>query len=147
MGLPSALRGNDSGNGSSPAGDSPGPNGRCRFHGGRVPKGKDWHRLNLVPPPPDASLAQITRYARKLASIARRAERRDARLAAMTSEERARFESRSQAVTPGSKADREHRRQNREARALIEWLMRADRENETGPEPTGSDGTSDQKAG
>ncbi|KAF0142275.1 MAG: hypothetical protein FD153_623 [Rhodospirillaceae bacterium] len=24
-----------------------GPNGRCRFHGGRVPKGKDWHRTLL----------------------------------------------------------------------------------------------------
>lgn len=123
-----------------------GPNGRCRFHGGRVPKGKNWHRLNLVPPPPDASPAQQARYARKLAGIARRAERREARLAAMTPEERAQFEARSQAVTPGSKADREHRRQNREARALLERLMRADRANEAGPEPAGSDDTSDPKA-
>jgi len=124
-----------------------GPNGRCRFHGGRVPKGKNWHLLNLVPLPPDASSSKIARYARKLASIARRVERREARLAAMTPEERARFESRSQAVTPGSKADRERRRQNRDAHALIERLMRADRENEAGPEPACSDGTSDQEAG
>ena len=56
----------------------------------------------------------------------------------MTPEERAQFEARSQAVTPGRKADRERTRQNREARALIERLARADRENETNPTRSGS---------
>jgi len=64
----------------------------------------------------------------------------------MTPEERAQFEARSQAVTLGSQADRERTRQNREARALIERLARAHRENEASPEPVCIDGICDQEA-
>jgi hypothetical protein len=57
-------------------------NGRCYLHGGRTPRGKDWHRPQ---PGSDAVKTQ-----RKLKDIERAAKKRAKRLASMTPEERQR---------------------------------------------------------
>lgn len=89
-------------------------NGRCRIHGGRVPSGAAWHRPIL--PGPDAPPWKLEK---KLRELARRAAKRAARIAAMTPEERARFEKHSHAMRPGTPAERAQRRRDREAAALL----------------------------
>lgn len=65
------------------------PNGCCYYHGGRTPKGKDWHRRQWkYSEGPNAQ----RRLRVKLEQIARAASIRDARLARMTPEQRARFD-------------------------------------------------------
>lgn len=64
-------------------------NGRCYYHGGRTPKGKEWHRRQWKYS--DGPNCQ-RRLRVKLEQIARAAYVRDARLARMTPEQRARFD-------------------------------------------------------
>jgi hypothetical protein len=87
-------------------------NGRCHLHGGRTPKGKDWHR-----PQPGADAPKTQR---KLKDLERAAKKRAKRLAAMTPEERKRYEEWQKAHRPGPAgpraAERAKRAQNRAAR-------------------------------
>ena len=87
-------------------------NGRYYVHGGRTPKGKDWHRRQ---PGADAVKTQ-----RKLKDIERAAKKRAKRLAAMTPEERKRHEEWQKAHRPGPAgpraAERARRAQNKAAR-------------------------------
>lgn len=95
-------------------------NGRCRFHGGRVPKGKGWHLHQW----PTSGSDQTAKTARKLKDAARKARQREKRLAAMTPEQRAAHEAWHKAhcptVSPGERARRRAlKRQAAEAGALL----------------------------
>jgi hypothetical protein len=87
-------------------------NGRCYLHGGRTPRGKDWHR-----PQPVADAAKTQR---KLKDMERAAKKRAKRLAAMTPEERKRYEEWRKTHKPGPAgpraAARARRAQSRDAR-------------------------------
>lgn len=93
-------------------------NGRCASHGGKVPRGDQWHKPQFSSSP--------GKMFRKLADLERRAAKRAARIAAMTPEELERYKAWKRTHRPGSAearaAAREHRRQNREARGLLEKL-------------------------
>ena len=80
-------------------------NGRYYVHGGRTPKGKDWHRRQ---PGADAVKTQ-----RKLKDIERAAKKRAKRLAAMTPEERKRHEEWQKAHRPGPAGPRAAERARR----------------------------------
>ncbi len=90
-------------------------NGRCYKHGGRVPRGDGWHVPTF---PRDAR-----RFNAKVRELQRRAEKRAARLAAMTPEELERHKRWHTVHLPGAKAGRarkrEERRRAEEARALL----------------------------
>lgn len=94
--------------------------GRCRWHGGATPKGKDWHRLRLPTKDVPGALDKINR---KIADKAKAARRREKRLAKMTSEERAAHDRWQKAHRPGDPkkraAARERRRQDLETAARI----------------------------
>jgi hypothetical protein len=96
-------------------------NGRCRFHGGRVGRGEQWHKPRW-PKKTSPSLEQ--KLARKLRALERQAVRRERWLAGMTPERRAKYDAWKRTHLPGSlsrrKAIREEIRQNAEARALME---------------------------
>jgi len=83
-------------------------NGRCDRHGGKTPSGAQWHRPVLSADP--------VRRARKLKTLERRRTQLAARVAAMTPEERERYERRRTAARPGTPAQRAQRRQDRSAR-------------------------------
>ncbi|MGD9659047.1 MAG: hypothetical protein AB7U61_15665 [Methylocystis sp.] len=90
-------------------------NGRCYRHGGRTPRGDDWHRPTYP--------LQADRFNAKIATLQRRAEKRAARLAKMTPEELERHKRWHATHRPGSQAERarlrEERQQAAEARALL----------------------------
>lgn len=89
-------------------------NGRCRLHGGATPRGADWHKVQM--PGRGAPIAKLERKLRKIAL--RRAEQA-ARVAAMTPEERARYEAWQRTHKPGTPAEREQRRRDRELAAAF----------------------------
>lgn len=96
-------------------------NGRCYFHGGRTPKGNNWHKTRWPDPgAPDAEL----KLQRKLKQQERAARQKEARLAAMSPEERERHEIWQRQRPPGSAASRmrkaRERSQAAEARQLLE---------------------------
>lgn len=64
-------------------------NGRCRLHGGRTPKGDEWHKPQW---PSGEGQAAMKKLHNKLAALERQAKSRARRLAAMTDQERARYE-------------------------------------------------------
>jgi hypothetical protein len=90
-------------------------NGKCYLHGGKTPKGKDWHRRQW--PNKDAPDAN-QKLARKLADIERDDRQRAARLAKMTPDERDRYEAHRKSRMPGPPgpraASRNERRQAKE---------------------------------
>lgn len=86
-------------------------NGRCHLHGGRTPKGDQWHRLQL-PQGPGGSLEKLNR---KLRDAARHEKRRAARVAAMNPKERAAYDAWHRAHKPGSISERDMARRDREA--------------------------------
>lgn len=96
-------------------------NGRCYVHGGRTPKGDDWHRPRW--PDGDAPNAEV-KLARKLRDMERSAKKRATRLAKMTPEERERHAHWQRTHKPGSPrkraAEREYRRQNADAAKMLE---------------------------
>lgn len=101
-------------------------NGRCRFHGGRVPKGDGrWHRPRWPDPAPGAN----AKLNRKLTDLQRAAEKRTKRLARMTPQQREAYDTWLRDHQPTTKADRkrkrEFRRQDQEARKSIERLANA----------------------
>ncbi|WP_072375049.1 hypothetical protein [Rhizobium tibeticum] len=95
-------------------------NGRCAYHGGRTPKGDEWHKPRW--PNGDASNAE-KRLQRKLRDLERAKRKRDARLARMTPEERDRSAAKSRAARPRPAkeraADRAARKEAAKTRALL----------------------------
>lgn len=85
-------------------------NGKCHYHGGRTPKGDQWHKVQL--PPRGASIDKLDV---KLRDAARRERRRAARLAKMTDEQRAAYDAWRRAHRPGSRSERDMARRDREA--------------------------------
>jgi hypothetical protein len=90
-------------------------NGRCYLHGGRTPKGKDWHR-----PQPGADAVKTQR---KLKDMERAAKKRAKRLAAMTPDERKRYEEWQKSHRPGPPGlratERARRARNKAAREQL----------------------------
>jgi hypothetical protein len=95
-------------------------NGRCHKHGGKTPKGDNWHRP--LWPHRDAPGAN-TKLNRKLNDLQRTAAKRQKRLKRMSPEERAAHEQWQRDHKPGSAAERkrqrEFRRQAKESRLLL----------------------------
>jgi hypothetical protein len=90
-------------------------NGKCCYHGGRTPKKDDWHKPRW--PNGKASNAEA-KLVRKLKDLGKAAKKRAARLAAMTPEERARYDrwhAARQPGAPGPRARRRHERKQAEA--------------------------------
>ncbi|TCQ81206.1 hypothetical protein EDF68_102496 [Ochrobactrum sp. BH3] len=85
-------------------------NGRCKWHGGKSPKGKDWHKTQF---PDGKSRNAVARAERKLADKRRIEKARNKRLASMTPEQRQEYEKWKNAHTPGSSTERERRRHER----------------------------------
>jgi hypothetical protein len=79
-------------------------NGRCGLHGGKTPRGRQWHVIQL----PDCSTpAGEAKFNRKLRNRNRYAVKRAARLAAMTPEQRAKHDAWHRSHPPGgSRASR-----------------------------------------
>lgn len=95
-------------------------NGRCYIHGGRTPKGDDWHK----PRWPDRERPDANeKLSEKLRSLEKRANRRRRKLKTMTAEERAAHDAWQATHTPGPAAARRRRRaqklQNQEAAWII----------------------------
>lgn len=107
------------------------PNGKCRLHGGRTPKGKDWHKIQLANPG-----QSIERLEKKQREVARRREKLAERLQAMTPEERARYDAWHAARQPGGKSKRTKRRDDLTAKALLASAMRSDTAEAHAPEIT-----------
>ncbi len=84
------------------------------MHGGRSGRGDQWHVVQW--PGPDASPERIER---KIRDLARREQRRLARVAAMSPERRAKYEKHRMACRPRSAAEREQDRQDRVAAKLL----------------------------
>lgn len=97
-------------------------NGRCYMHGGLTPKGDQWHK----PKWPKADSPRFEdKLARKVKDRERAAQKRAERVAAMTPEERSKFEAWHQARKPGSAIEREARRQRtKKAREIRELLSK-----------------------
>ena len=98
----------------------PMPNGRCYWHGGRTGRGDSWH----LPRYADCSTpAGEAKFNRKLRDRKRYAEKRAARLAAMTPEQRARHDAWHRAHAVGAaalrRANHERARQSAVTRLLI----------------------------
>jgi hypothetical protein len=106
------ARGRTSG---EPCRNLPMENGRCRFHGGAVPRGAAWHKATFSPAP--------GKLDKKLSELHRREKRRLQRLAAMTPEERASYEAWLAAHRPGSRALRQAAKRNRETSALLAEII------------------------
>ena len=109
------------------------PSGRCRFHGGRTPRGKEWHKVQKRGAASDVAAA---RDARKLKSKLRASPKRARRLAVMSAEELAAHRKWHATHTPGPPerrvAERERKRQDREARKLMDAAR--DRKPKANPE-------------
>lgn len=90
-----------------------GAGGRCHRHGGHTPSGSRWHVVSL---PPDGP-----RRERKIAALARRRKKRAAEIAAMSSEERARYDAWCRTHKPGRRADRARAKRDHEA---LQFLQR-----------------------
>lgn len=99
-------------------------NGRCAYHGGRTPKGDDWHVMQL--PTKSAPKSNAKAHA-KIIRSQKSARARGRHLAALSSDERNKLGEWTRAHRPGSAAarrrDREYRRQAKDAKALIAAVM------------------------
>ncbi|MFB9983050.1 hypothetical protein ACFSQQ_28645 [Mesorhizobium kowhaii] len=95
-------------------------NGRCRCHGGKTGKGKDWHRP--VWPQRDTPGA-MTKLNKKLSTLERAAAKRVKRVAAMTPEQRERHEAWQRAHKPGSAAARQRAKAERKQRAAVRKML------------------------
>ncbi|WP_156376209.1 HGGxSTG domain-containing protein [Methylobacterium sp. Leaf117] len=74
-------------------------NGRCRLHGGRVPSGRAWHVVQLPP-------VDTPKFDRKLTAVQKRTRALAKRLAAMTPEQRERYDRWRRTHKPGSASAR-----------------------------------------
>lgn len=85
-------------------------NGRCYYHGGRTPKGKDWHKPRWPKKSsPDAERKMVAR----LRDLERAEKQRQKRLSKMTAEQRAAFDKWHRDRPLGTPAQREAKRQAR----------------------------------
>lgn len=89
---------------------------RCRIHGGATPKGDQW---NLTQWPNGKAPDAEAKLQAKLKRIERTRKEKAKRLAAMSPEERQRFEARTKTHAPGSAAERARRRDDRKRAAEI----------------------------
>lgn len=101
-----------------PCRQMPMENGRCYYHGGRTPKGKDWHKPSWPKKTaPDAEQKVVAR----LRNLERAEKQRQKRLAKMTPDERAAYDKWKRDHPTGTPAQREAKRlarkQNADARA------------------------------
>lgn len=94
-------------------------NGRCRFHGGAVPRGRNWHKVQLA----NAS-GSVAKLDKKLEEVRLRELRRAACVAAMTPEQRERYDQWHVARKPGGKAARAATKQARRNSAELIVSMR-----------------------
>ena len=95
-------------------------NGRCYYHGGRTPKGKNWHKPSWPKKTaPDAEQKVVAR----LRNLERAEKKRQKRLAKMTPDERAAYDKWKRDHPTGTPAQREAKRlareQNADARARL----------------------------
>lgn len=93
---------------------------RCKLHGGATPRGDGpagWHT-------PGFPSGLPTGKPRSDAYKAWKRREKRARVAAMTADERARYEDWQRTHKPGSATERAHVRRNREARRWLETIMR-----------------------
>ncbi|OBQ77406.1 HGGxSTG domain-containing protein [Mesorhizobium sp. WSM3873] len=97
-------------------------NGRCRFHGGKTGKGANWHKP--VWPHRDAPDAE-TKLNKKLATLQRAASKRAKRVAAMTPEERAAYETWKRSHKPGPAATRARARRERQEVQQVREILSA----------------------
>lgn len=89
-------------------------NGRCYLHGGSTPSGKDWHRVQLT-----NRSKSTKKLDRKLKALERRRAKQAARVAAMTPEERARYDAWHAARKPGGPEIRRAAADVREFRDML----------------------------
>ncbi|MER8374416.1 hypothetical protein [Mesorhizobium sp. M1406] len=95
-------------------------NGKCFIHGGRTPRGEEWHRTQW----PDGKSPDAEKKLRKkLAERERAARKRSTRLAAMSPEERDQHDAWHAARTPGSAAARQRKRDERKQAAEIRAML------------------------
>lgn len=96
------------------------PSGRCRFHGGKTPRGKEWHRVTKRETTSDKGAAIDSR---KLQNKIKAAAARARRLAAMTPEEREAHRHWQAAHKPGPPGARARmREERRQARSIAAFL-------------------------
>jgi hypothetical protein len=95
-------------------------NGKCHYHGGRVPRGAQWHKHQW---PTNDGPAAEKRLADKQKQTERQAQARAKRLAVMTPEERERYDQWQRAHRPGSAAKRSAARMERESARNVQELM------------------------
>lgn len=88
--------------------------GRCARHGGKTPSGSAWHVVQLP-----GRNAPLWKLEKKLKEIERRRRAQAARVAAMTQEQKQRYDAWHRTHRPGSAAQREARRRDREATAMF----------------------------
>ena len=91
-----------------------GTGGRCRLHGGATPTGKDWHKVQLSNPGNSPK-----KLDRKLKDVARRRAKQAARVAAMTREQRAKYDAWHAARKPGGAEVRRAATEAREFRDML----------------------------
>lgn len=89
---------------------------RCRVHGGATPKGDQW---NLTQWPNGKAPDAEARLKAKLERIERTRKQKAKRLAAMSPEERQRYDQRAKTHAPGPAAERARRRDDRKRAAEI----------------------------
>ncbi|MFN4205901.1 MAG: HGGxSTG domain-containing protein [Agrobacterium albertimagni] len=89
---------------------------RCRIHGGATPKADQW---GLVQWPNGKAADAEAKLQAKLKRIERTRKEKAKRLAAMSPEERQRFEARAKTHAPGPAAERARRRDDRKRAAEI----------------------------
>lgn len=89
---------------------------RCRVHGGATPKGDQW---NLTQWPNGKAPDAEARLKAKLERIERTRKQKAKRLAAMSPEERQRYDQRAKTHAPGPAAERARRRNDRKRAAEI----------------------------
>lgn len=103
-------------------------NGRCHKHGGKTPKGDNWHRP--LWPHRDAPGAN-TKLNRKLNDLQRAAAKREKRKKRMSAEERAAHEQWQRTHKPGPAAARARtRRERKDAAEMRELFLKVEREAE-----------------
>ena len=89
---------------------------RCRLHGGATPKGDQW---NLTQWPNGKAPDAEARLKAKLKRVERTRKEKAKRLAAMSPEERQRYDQRAKTHAPGPAAERARRRDDRKRAAEI----------------------------
>jgi hypothetical protein len=95
-------------------------NGRCRFHGGKTPRGDQWHTRQW---PRGSGAIAVGKADRKIRDRQRIDAKRASRIAAMTAAEREAYEAWRRAHAPGSATARERRRSQREQNARTRAML------------------------